>query len=320
MNPAQQRLARVGFASGAICLCLVLTPTVALAQAWLPEKGSMNLSLDYTSVLNKKHYNFAGKEKDVGHTDVEVLSIYGSYSPSDRVLISASLPYVKTRYRGAGGGGHDTEIDNGSWHDTFTDLFLSAHLQVADGPFAFSPYIGAVIPTNGYVVAGHAAPGRGLEEYWLGFNTALSLNEWIPRTYVQFRGNYAFVEKVAGISHDRTNVTLEIGHFLNESWSARVLASEQWTHGGINVPVPVSDPLFPFHDRLAAEEFVHVGAGVSWTMNDRVSFYGSYSEAIEGSNGHKLEHRVSIGFNYGLSNRLSVKRDAVIGSSDPQAP
>jgi hypothetical protein len=48
-------------------------------------------------------------------------------------------------------------------------------------------------------------------------------------------------------------------------------------------------------------------------MNDRVSAYGIYSQAVDGSNGHKVEHRVSIGVNYGLSNRLSVKRDAVIG-------
>ncbi|MFZ2507629.1 MAG: hypothetical protein WAW79_04025 [Steroidobacteraceae bacterium] len=313
MNPASKRVARVDFASGAICLCLALTPTVALAQAWLPEKGSTNLALDYTSVLNKKHYNFAGQKIDVGHTDSRILTIYGSYSPSDRVLVSASLPFVQSRYRGAGGGGHDTEIDNGSWHDTFTDLLLTVHMQVANGPAAFAPYVGAVIPTNDYVVAGHAAPGRGLQEYWLGFYAALSINEWVPRTYIQFRGNHALVEKVAGISHDRTNATLEIGHFLNESWSARVIVSEQWTHGGIDVPVPVSAPLFPYHDRLAAEEFVHVGAGASWTMNDRVSVYGIYSHAVDGSNGHKVDHRFSIGVNYGLSNRLSAKRDAVIG-------
>ncbi len=105
-----------------------------------------------------------------------ILTIYGSYSPSDSVLVSASLPFVQSRYRGAGGGGHDTEIDNGSWHDTFTDLILTAHMQVANGPAAFAPYVGAVIPTNDYVVAGHAAPGRVLQEYWLGFYAALSIN------------------------------------------------------------------------------------------------------------------------------------------------
>ena len=74
----------------------------------------------------------------------------------------------------------------------------------------------------------------------------------------------------------------------------------QWTHGGIDVPVPPSNPLFPYHDQLAAEEYFNVGAGSSWIVNDRVSVYGLYMHALSGKNGHKLEHRVSLGVSYGL--------------------
>jgi len=285
---------------GASLLILALLPGVSQAQAWLPDKGSFSVSLDFSDILNKKHYNPAGREVDVGHTSLEIVSISGSYSPSDRVLINASLPYVKGRYRGAGGGGHDTAIDDGTWHGTITDLQISVHYQVTDGPVAFAPYVGAVIPTHEYVTFGHSAPGRGLEEYWLGFHAATSLHEWIPRTYIQLRGNYSFVEKVQGISHDRSNATLEIGHFLTDSWSARVIVSKQWTHGGIDVPVPLNSPLFPDHDRLAAEEFINVGAGVSWTVNDRVSVYGLYMQSIEGTNAHKVDHRVSLGMSYSV--------------------
>ena len=141
------------------------------------------------------------------------------------------------------------------------------HYQFTDGPVAVAPYVGVIIPTQEYVTFGHSAPGRGLEEYWVGFYAGTSLNEWIPRTYVQVRGNYAFVERVMDIAHDRSNATLEIGHFLTDRLSLRVLVSKQWTHGGINVPVPLDSPLFPVHDRLAAEEFVNLGAGVNWTIN-----------------------------------------------------
>ena len=84
----------------------------------------------------------------------------------------------------------------------------------------------------------------------------MSLNEWIPRTYVQLRGNYAFVEEVLDIAHDRINAVLEIGYFPTPEWNVRVMVSQQWTNGGINVPVPLDDPRFPYHDQLAAEEFV----------------------------------------------------------------
>jgi hypothetical protein len=280
--------------------CLVVTPSITHAQAWLPKQGSSSYSFDYTSVLNQKHYTAVGDEVDVGHTSIEILSIGGSYSPSDRVQISASLPYVNSRYIGPGGGGHDTEQDNGHWHGSVTDLQLTVHYQLADGPIAFAPYIGFLIPTNNYESFGHSAPGRRLDEYWVGFYTATSLNDWIPRTYVQLRGNYAFVERVQDVAHDRSNASLEIGHFLNDAWSLRALVTRQWSHGGIDVPVPLDSPFFPDHDRLAAEELLNVGAGVSWSLNERISLYGLYMQSLEGENAHKVDHRVSVGMSYGL--------------------
>ncbi len=300
MNPTPQRFARAVIASAAAFACLALAPVIARAQAWLPPEGSYSYSIDYSSTLNKKHYTTDGGEVDVGHTDVDIMTLSGSYSLSDRITINASLPVVKSRYRGPGLGGHDTTIDDGTWHSTITDLNFTVAYQLLNGAFGLSPYVGAVVPTHDYTTFGHSAPGRGLNEVWLGAYAAVSLNEWIPRTYVQVRGNYAFVEEVENISHDRINAVLEIGYFFNPSWNIRAIVSEQWTDGGINVPVPPTDPLFPVHDKLAADEFVNVGGGATWAINDRMSIYGLYMESIEGTNAHKVDHRMIIGFSYGI--------------------
>ena len=304
MRQSARRIARAGCAGAVMCLGLGLAPCAVQAQAWLPSKGSSGFAFDYSNILNKKHYTSTGDEVDVGHTDVNIYNLSASYSPSDRVALSASLPFIRTRHRGPNGGGHNTEIDDGTWHDTVTDLQLMASYQATGGPVALAPYVGLVLPTHDYVTFGHAAPGRGLQELWLGFYAGASLHPWIPRTYVQLRGNYAFVEKAAGISHDRSNATLEIGYYLNPSWSVRALVSSQWTYGGIDVPVLPTDPLFPVlfpvHDILAAEDFVTVGAGGSWVVNPQVSLFAVYLQAIEGSNAHKLDHRLSIGVSYGV--------------------
>ena len=308
MNPFRPRSARAVLARGATLLCLTLTSMAAQAQAWLPEKGSLSFSLNHSEALNKKHYTSTGDEIDVGHTDLTVESFAGSYSPSDRVQVRAVLPYVTTRYRGPGLGGHDTEIDNGSWHSAVTDLQLSVHFQVTDGPIAFAPYVGVIIPIQDYVVQGHAAPGRGLNEYWVGMYVGGSFNEWIPRMYVQGRYNYAFVDEVAGIAHDRNNADLEIGYFLNSNWSIRVLAAWQDTLGGIDVPVPVTGALFPYHDRLASESYVKIGGGTAWAINDRWSAYAFYMEAVEGKNGHKTDHSMAVGVSYGFGGPLHRRR------------
>ena len=299
MNQALRHRTRAKIAGGAACACLAFAPSVSQAQAWLPEKGSTSVSLAFTDVLNKKHYNRLGVEVDVGHTDLNITTLAGSYSLSDRVMLSASLPFVRSRHRGPNGGGHDTAIDQGDWHGSVTDFQLTAHYQVSDGPIAFAPYVGLSTPTHNYVSFGHAAPGRRLDEYWVGFFAATSLNEWIPRTYVQTRVNYAFVEKVQDIAHDRTNASLEFGYYLTESVAARVLVTRQWTHGGINVPVPLTSPLFPDHDRLAAEELQNFGLGASWAINERMSVFGLYLQSFEGTNAHKVDHHVSLGMSYG---------------------
>ena len=302
MSPACLHRSRSRVAGGLLLPCLALLSMAAGAQAWLPQKGSFSYSIDYTQTLVKMHLDRYGDELDLGHTDSDVISFSGSYSPTDRISINASLPYVRTRYRGDNCCGHDTTIDDGTWHSTITDLQLTVNYQLVNGAFGLAPYVGAVIPTHDYTTFGHSAPGRGLNEFWLGTYAALSLNEWIPRTYVQVRGNYAFVEKVAGISHDRINATLEIGYFFNPSWNVRAIYSQQWTDGGINFPVPggPSNPIFPYHDVVGADEFTNVGGGGTWVINERMSVYGFYMETIDGINTHKVDHRVSVGFSYGV--------------------
>jgi len=294
--------ARIG-----IVLCLALMPVAAQGQAWLPPKGTFSYSIDYTDILNKKHYETNGDEIDVGHTDNQVLALSASYSPTDRISINASLPWVRTRHRDddpTEPDSHDTEIDDGSWHSTITDLQFTVNYQLVTGAFGLAPYVGAVIPTHDYTTYGHSAPGRGLNEYWVGTYAAMSLNEWIPRTYVQLRGNYAFVEEVVDVAHDRINAVLEIGYFPTPAWNVRVIYSQQWTNGGINVPVnqdlPNYEELVEHHDQLVAEEFIAVGGGATWVINERVSVYAFYMQHIEGSNAHKVDHRVSTGVSYGL--------------------
>lgn len=278
------------------CVPVALLPTPSAAQAWLPEKGTFSLNLDYFNSLSRKHYLPDGQEIDVGHTRLQTTSLSASYAVSDRINFTASLPWVQTRYDGD--RPHPGEIDDGHSHSTITDVYLAAHFQLTLDPVAIAPYVAALVPTHDYPTLGHSAPGRGLNEYWLGFYAGKSLHSWIPRTYVQARYNYAFVEKIAGIDHDRSNADFEVGYFLNSRVSVRAFVDWQETHGGIDVPIPPSNPLFPYHDQLGAEGHLNVGGGLSWSMNDRFGIYCSYRQSIRGENGHKLDHGLSLGMSY----------------------
>jgi hypothetical protein len=276
----------------------LLFPGLLPAQAWLPEKGDLSWAVVYSDILNKKHYLPDGDEVDVGHTTTQSIGLLAAYGLTDRFTIEAALPYVRAKYEG--GRPHPTEIDDGHYHKTLTDLRVGLHFQALEEPFAFAPYVAFVTPVTDYETMGHAAPGRGLNEAWVGFYAGKSLDEWIPGVYVQGRYNYAFVEKVAGVSHDRSNADLELGYFITPEWSVRALGAWQETYGGIDVPVPVTHPLFQYHDQLAAESFVHLGGGVGWSFSERVDLYLIYTTSISGTNGHKLDRGFTVGIGYNI--------------------
>lgn len=288
----------VGWRRAALVVCALLGPYVVHAQAWLPAKGSFGTSLTYNNVLNQKHYDPDGDEVDAGHTRTEVYGLSVAYSPTDRIMLTAGIPYVTTRYWGD--RPHPGEIDNGDEHGTFTDLRVSVHYQALREPFALAPYIAFVTPVRDYETLGHAAPGRGLNETWIGLWSGKNLSDWVPNTYVQGRYNYAFVEEVANVAHDHSNFDFEIGHFLSRQWSIRATCFMQFAHGGVDVPMPPSNPLYPYHDQLAAASFTNVGVGGSYSASPQVNFYVMYLTSLNGENGHKVDQGITFGMSYGF--------------------
>lgn len=270
-----------------------------MAQAWLPTKGALDLSLIYTNVLSLKHYLPSGEEVDVGSTRSDIVTLRAIYGITDRISISGSIPYVRTWYSGE--RPHPGHQDDGSVHDSLADWRLGLHYQLAEGPIAFAPYIQYVTPAKDYETLGHSAIGRGLNEFWLGFSAGRNLDRFLPRARIQLRYNYAFVEKVADIKHDRSNLDVELMYRLTPRWEVRGVFSYQDSYGGIEVPIPPSHPLFPYHDQLAAADEVLVGLGTSINIGVRNALHALYMESVRGTNGHKVDQNLSLAWTWSFT-------------------
>ncbi len=292
---------------GLALVAAALQPGMALAQAWLPDEGTLSFALTYNDTLNREHYLANGDVIDVGHTRARSYGMLVSYSPTDRLMLVAGVPYVRTRYWGppSHGGAPEIHVDDGEIHTSFTDFRLSAHYQLMEYPVAFTPLVAVVFPSNDYETAGHAAHGRMLNELWLGFQLGKNLDPWIPRTYTQLRYTYAFVEEVEHIHHDRSNVNFELGVFLTRNWNVSAFGAWQQTHGGIDLPIPRSHPLFPNHDRIGDDEYFNVGLGMGYSLTEQWSGFVTYMQGDSGRNGHKLNQGVTIGFAYGYRPRFT---------------
>ena len=268
------------------------------AQAWLPDGGETSFGVSYSDTFDTQHVDSHGNKGDFGHMRVYTYGFGAAYSPTDSIMLSAVLPLISSEYHGA--NPHRTTVDDGSYHTTFTDLRTEAHYQLSMEPVAVAPYIAYVLPTHDYETLGHAAPGRGLHETWLGVAVGMSLDKWVPRTFVQSRFTYAIVEKVAGISHDKENIEFNVGYYLTPDVSAQAYVNWQKTLGGIDLPIPPSNPLYAHHDQLGATDFTNVGVAGSWNYSDHSTLTFGYSEGISGRNGHLLGRAISIAYNYGF--------------------
>ncbi len=256
---ARRRIHRLPF-SLATTLFLAL-PAVGTAQAWNADKGSTSFTISYGNNWATKHYTYLGDEVDRGHTRSQVVAFGVSRALTDRLSASLSVPYVQSKYMGS--FPHTgSEVDDGDYHGTFQDLNVSLRYQLSEDPVAFTPFVAYGLPIRDYVTLGHAAPGQRLDVYTLGFFTGASLDDWLPNTYVQGSYGYSFVEKVAGISHDRSRAGLEVGYFLTPTLGVRALGSWQKAHGGLDISPSLPAALFPYHDQASAESYVSAGLGV----------------------------------------------------------
>jgi hypothetical protein len=279
----------------------ILWATTSHAQAWLPDGGTTSFGVSYTNTLDKKHTTATGFEVDVGHIRTINYGFAAAYSPSDRLMFAASLPLVQSRYYGP--DPHPTTTDDGDYHSTFTDLRTEVHYQLLlNDVFALAPYAAYVLPTHNYSVLGHAAPGRGLDELWMGLSAGLSMDKWIPRAYATATLTYAVVEHVQGISHDKENIEGSVGWFATPNLSVQAFVNWQKTLGGIDFTAPPNpaDPIFPYHDQLAAAGYTNVGVGGSWDYSDRSTFSLAYSEGLHGVNTHLIDHSISLIYSYGF--------------------
>jgi len=300
-----------------LVLAACLAPAVASAQAWLPDKGTLNTSTLYNNVLYTEHWSATGDTVAPINVRAETFALLASYGITDRVMVSGVLPYIHTRYQGAPshrppGTPPGTppppgfEVDDGSWHGYLTDLRLGLHYQLLEKPVALAPFIAYVTPVTDYPTRGHAAPGRGLDELMLGLNVGKSLAPWIPRSYTQLRYTYAFVEEVQGVKHDRSNLNLELGTFFTSRWNASLYGAWQWTHGGIDTPVPGNSPYFPSHDQLAADEFFNAGFGTGFAVTPDLTAFATFMHGFEGKNGHRVDHSITVGLTYGYRPRAEA--------------
>lgn len=287
--------------------------TAAVAQAWLPPKGEAALTLGYSRMWATHHIDYLGNSVSPGDMIWNNVGLDLSYGVSDRFAVRVNLPFVISKYDGA--FPHPplagvTPQDDGAWHGTFQDVTSELRYRLPAASFAITPFVGVLVPTHAYPSYGHSAPGRDLAEGRFGLTVGRLLDPLLPDAYVQVRYTYAVPEKVLGISHNSSNVGVDLGYLAGSALTLRVIGVWQKTHGGWDVPIdwPArTSPQYLAHDQLNRTDYFRLGGAVAYSITNAIdlNLYG-YS-TISAKNDVNMSS-LGIAFTYSASPAQLIRR------------
>ncbi len=132
-----------------------------------------------------------------------------------------------------------------------------------------------------------------------------TLDQILPNAYVQGSYALAFDEKILGISRRRNLMEAEFGYFLKPELRAFTILSGQVTNGGLDAPYDLGDPipenpLFFHHSQITRDNYLDIGIGGQYSLNDRMDLFGLVSHMITARNLHGLTYGITFGISWGF--------------------
>lgn len=301
-----------------IACALLTTAAAAQAQAWLPSKGELTVSFLVSDTFTDRH-DLNGLSDPNSDINTRSLLTDVTWGIRDDLALTVALPLVASQFLTAGTPPHPSVLDNGDYHSTLTDFRIDLRYNAySRRGLAITPFATLVTPSHGYEYFAHAAPGRHVNELQLGVTAGSTLDDIVPGMFVQARYGYGIQEQFVDISHNRSTYALEGGYFATPAVRVFGMVSGQSTHGGLDLS-PTARLVWPTiqwvnHDRITRENFVNVGGGIGWALNDTFDIFGSYSKAVSARNTHVLDRGIQVGVSWRV--RKSALERGVLSSSN----
>jgi hypothetical protein len=292
------RLAARGLLVAIAYASLALQGQPAAAQAFTAPRGVGAASLSWQYIDNTGHFLTDGYFAARGESVSQSVLLDAEYAVTDRLAVSAGIPYVLAKYTGSLPPPSGTPRDACQcWTSGFQDFAFGVRYRLGNDSWAVTPLARYGQPSHDYPFRGEAAIGKDLTEFQLGVSTGVRLSGWASRANVQASYTYAFVEKALDdISVNRSNAFGEIGYQAGSRIYLRAGVLWQRTHGGLRIGSDTGNP-FPFPGELNTPErrasadqarrvnYWHVAAGLSANLGP-VDVFASFVKYVSGTDTH----------------------------------
>lgn len=297
-----------------LLIASTLSPPVA-AQAWVPGQGKGSISVTYQHDQSTRLTKANGDAERFGKVIDRGLDLNVDYGLSDRLALSADLPFKSNRYTGDDPHDPTTQlpfandqhfVDDGQFHDGWADWSLALRYQLRSKPFLVTPFIAYSRPSHDYTFWAHSAFGNQQRSWQAGVN----LGGWLPppwqRLYWQAGYAYLLMQRVGDRRVNRGVLSAQLGCTFTPRLGAQLRIEHQNSFGAtIDLPKDFFNPdgsLNPgnllYHDQLAASRFTRASVGVNYQLSERYQLSAAYARTIRAANAHIWDHQLSIGISW----------------------
>lgn len=288
-----------GLAGWLACLLLPL----ACVHATAGEAGHGSFSVSY-QVIHTDGFEATTGKLDVGTTDTRVVNLTARYHLTDRWTTTLGIPLIRKRYQG--GVPHDPRllspprdapfIDDGNYHTSWQDWFFKAGYLAHTGPLQIEPFLAVGVPSQDYPFFAASAVGQNQTKVELGVDFLYTPG--LSDAWYRLELGYVFVEEVLDVSTDHWRLDVELGYFFSPRWSARVFLLLK-EGDGLNFPddfpLPRTGEQWYQHDRMVKHNYLNLGLGADWAINDRYSLSMSALKTINGDQIFPVEYAFTLG-------------------------
>jgi hypothetical protein len=284
----------------AVCAAAALAavPSPVAAQAFTAPQGVGAVTLGWQYIENTGHWLTDGYFAARGQSATTSVAVELEYAATDRLSVSAGLPFIFARYKGALPPPSGLPVDECQcWHSSFADLSAGLRYRLGGETWAVTPMARFGAPSHNYPYRGEAVVGKQLSELQLGVLVGGRLLELLPRATVQAGYSYAFVEKALDdTSVNRSNAFVDFGYAASRRLYLRGAWLLAHTHGGLRVGSPTGDPFLPpgeyntparlaERDRLGKWRSMQLVGGLAWNAGP-VDVFATYTNYVWGRDAH----------------------------------
>jgi hypothetical protein len=273
---------------------------VSAAEESRKGHGQFSVAYQYISVDG---YESSIGEIDIGTTDTHTLFFDVDYYLTDRWSIEVGLPVIRKRYTGTfphSVSGLDPPnntapfIDDGQYRTEFQDLILGVRYLALEGWLSIEPFMRLGVPSSDYPFYAHAAVGQNVNRLDVGVDFT-----YIPPlsdAFFRLGVSHVFVEETLGVSIDHWRLNGDAGYIFAPGLSGRVFFMLK-SGDGLTFPDDFpsrTDERWYQHDRLVKHNYMNVGLGLDWALDENYSLSASVMTMTWAEQVHIVDYSTSV--------------------------